>query len=64
MDGAGIVWANEIRTDTVVRLDPRSDRLRVVKLPSEGVGIRKMIVDAKGQLWYMGSQNGRLGRVR
>jgi len=64
VDGAGIVWANEIRSDTVVRLDPRSNALRVVKLPTPGAGIRKMIVDAQGQLWYMGSQNGRLGRVR
>jgi virginiamycin B lyase len=64
VDGAGIVWANEIRSDTVVRLNPRSNELRVVKLPSPGAGIRKMIVDAQGQLWYMGSQNGRLGRVR
>ena len=64
VDGAGIVWANEISTDTVVRLDPRSNALRVVKLPTQDAGIRKMIVDAKGQLWYMGSQNGRLGRVR
>ncbi|MDO9387422.1 MAG: hypothetical protein Q7T65_12050 [Thiobacillus sp.] len=64
VDGAGIVWANEIRSDSVVRLDPKSNAQRVVKLPSQGVGIRKMIVDAQGQLWYMGSQNGRLGRVR
>jgi virginiamycin B lyase len=27
------------------------------------VGIRKMVVDANGRLWYMGSHNGRLGRV-
>jgi streptogramin lyase len=64
VDGAGIVWINEIRSDSVVRLDPRSNRLRAVKLPTPGAGIRKMIVDARGQLWYMGSQNGRLGRVR
>jgi virginiamycin B lyase len=64
VDGAGIVWANEIRSDSVVRLDPRSNAQRVVKLPTPGAGIRKMIVDAEGQLWYMGSQNGRLGRVR
>jgi virginiamycin B lyase len=64
VDGAGNVWANEIRSDTVVRLNPRSGDLNVVKLPSKGTGIRKMIVDAQGQLWYMGSQNGRLGRVR
>jgi virginiamycin B lyase len=64
VDGAGIVWTNEIRSDTVVRLDPRSKELQVMKLPTPGAGIRKMIVDAQGQLWYMGSQNGRLGRVR
>jgi len=28
------------------------------------VGIRKMIVDAKGKLWYMGSHNGHLGVVQ
>lgn len=64
VDGAGIVWANEIATDTVVRLDPASGETRVVKLPSKDVGIRKMIVDAQGRLWYMGSHNGRLGMVR
>jgi streptogramin lyase len=26
-------------------------------------GIRKMIVDARGRLWYVGSHNGRLGVV-
>ena len=64
VDGTGIVWANEIRTDTVVRLNPGSGEIKVVKLPSKGAGIRKMIVDAQGRLWYMGSHNGRLGRVQ
>ncbi|MBW8307267.1 MAG: hypothetical protein K0M46_10685 [Thiobacillus sp.] len=64
VDGAGIVWANEIRSDSVLRLDPKRNVQQVVKLPTPGAGIRKMIVDAQGQLWYMGSQNGRLGRVR
>jgi virginiamycin B lyase len=63
VDGAGLVWANEIKTDTVVRLDPKTDELRVFTLPSKDVGIRKMIVDASGRLWYMGSHNGRLGVV-
>jgi virginiamycin B lyase len=63
VDGGGIVWANEIKTDTVVRLDPKTDALRVIKLPSARVGIRKMIVDASGRLWYMGSHNGRLGVI-
>ncbi len=64
IDGAGNVWANEINTDTVVRLDAKSGQLKVITLPSGGVGIRKMVVDAGGRLWYMGSHNGRLGMVQ
>lgn len=63
VDGAGNVWTNEFNTDTVVRLDPHSGEMSVVNLPSKGAGIRKMIVDAKGRLWYMGSHNGRLGVI-
>jgi virginiamycin B lyase len=63
IDGAGMVWANEINTDTVVRLNPSTEEMRVVNLPSKNVGIRKMIVDTGGRLWYMGSHNGRLGMV-
>jgi virginiamycin B lyase len=63
IDGAGMVWVNEINTDTVVRFNPATADMRVVKLLSKNVGIRKMIVDAGGRLWYMGSHNGRLGVV-
>lgn len=63
VDGAGVVWTNEIQTDTVVRLDPGTGQMRVFALPSKGVGIRKMAVDAQGRLWYMGSHNGRLGVI-
>jgi virginiamycin B lyase len=62
-DGAGMVWVNEINTDTVVRFDPRTEQMRVVQLPSSNVGIRKMVTDASGRLWYMGSHNGRLGVI-
>lgn len=64
VDGAGIVWVNEIHTDTVDRFDPKTGELKVLKLPSRNVGIRKMVVDAQGRLWYMGSHNGRLGMVQ
>ena len=63
VDGGGMVWVNEINTDTVVRLNPANEEIRVVQLPSKNVGIRKMIVDAGGKLWYMGSHNGRLGVI-
>jgi virginiamycin B lyase len=63
VDGGGMVWANEINTDTVVRFDPKTEKMQVVQLPSSNVGIRKMVTDAGGRLWYMGSHNGRLGVV-
>lgn len=63
VDGGGMVWVNEINTDTVVRLDPKTEHMRVIKLPSANVGIRKMVTDANGRLWYMGSHNGRLGVI-
>ena len=63
VDGGGMVWANEINTDSVVRLNPSNDEVRVVALPSKNVGIRKMVTDRSGRLWYMGSHNGRLGMV-
>ncbi|MCC7483606.1 MAG: PQQ-binding-like beta-propeller repeat protein [Burkholderiales bacterium] len=63
VDGGGLVWVNEINTDTVVRFDPKSEAMRVIELPSKNVGIRKMVTDASGRLWYMGSHNGRLGVV-
>ena len=63
VDGGGRVWVNEIQTDTVAVLDPRSEKIQVHKLPSRNVGIRKAIIDAEGRYWYMGSHNGRLGVI-
>ena len=34
VDGAGVVWVNEINTDTVVRFEPASGKMRVMELPS------------------------------
>jgi len=63
VDGAGKVWANEITTDTVALFDPATEKFRVFALPTKNEGIRKMIVDAKGRLWYMGSHSGHLGVI-
>ncbi len=63
VDGIGRVFANEIETDTVAMLDPKTGQFQVFKLPSRNVGIRKAIVDAQGRYWYMGSHNGRLGVI-
>ncbi len=63
VDGTGVVWSNEITTDTVVRLQPKSGQLQALRLPSTNAGIRKMVVDEQGRLWYVGSHNGRLGVI-
>jgi virginiamycin B lyase len=63
VDAAGRVFANEIQTDTVAMLDPKTGQFQVFQLPSKNVGIRKAIVDAQGRFWYMGSHNGRLGMI-
>ena len=63
VDGTGKVWMNEIGTDTVALFDPSTEKFRVFPLPTKNEGIRKMIVDAKGRLWYMGSHSGKLGVV-
>jgi len=63
VDAAGRVWANEIRHDTVALFDPVREQFRVIRLPSQNVGIRKAIIDASGRYWYMGSHNGRLGVI-
>jgi virginiamycin B lyase len=63
VDAAGRVFANEIETDTVAMLDPKTEKFQVFRLPSKNVGIRKAVVDAQGRYWYMGSHNGRLGVI-
>src|SRR6266446_5885073 len=42
VDGAGIVWANEFATDTIVRLDPQTGQMRLFSLPSEAADIYKI----------------------
>ena len=63
VDGAGKVWANEIGTDSVALFDPATEKFRVFALPTKNEGIRKMIVDANGRLWYIGSHSGKLGVI-
>jgi len=58
VDGAGRVFANEIQTDTVAMLDPKTEQFQLFKLPSRNVGIRKSIVDGAGRFWYMGRTTG------
>ncbi len=63
VDGAGHVWVNEFAANTVLRFGPVSERFETFRLPTENTGIRKMVVDARGRLWYMGSHSGKLGVI-
>lgn len=62
-DSAGAVWTNELKTDTVVRLDSVSETMQVIRLPSPNTGVRHLTVDATGRVWYVGSHNGKLGVI-
>ncbi len=63
VDGAGHPWVNEISGNTVVRLDPQTEKMQVIKLPTENTGIRKMIAAADGRIWYLGSHVGKIGVI-
>jgi virginiamycin B lyase len=63
VDGAGFPWVNEISGNTVIRLDPATEKLQVIKLPTPNAGIRKMVIAADGRLWYMGSHVGKIGVI-
>jgi len=63
VDGADHPWVDEISGNTVIRLDPATEKMQVIKLPTPNTGIRKMIVAADGRLWYMGSHVGKIGVI-
>jgi len=63
VDGAGFPWVDEISGNTVVRMDPATEKMQVIKLPTTNTGIRKMVIAADGKLWYMGSHTGKIGVI-
>jgi len=60
VDGAGRVFANEIQTDTVAMLDPKTEQFQVFKLPSRNVGISQVDRRRARALLVHGSHNERL----
>ncbi|MDD5176525.1 MAG: hypothetical protein PHQ05_08915 [Sterolibacterium sp.] len=62
-DAAGRVWVSEIQTNNVVLFDPRSEAMRVFKLPTRDTGVRNAAIDAEGRYWYVGSHAGRMGVI-
>lgn len=62
-DAAGRIWVSAVQTDSVIMLNPRSETIRVFKLPTRDGGVRSAALDADGRYWYIGSLSGRLGVV-
>jgi len=62
IDAAGGVWTNELKNDTVVRLDPVTEAMQIIRLPSPNNGVRHLAVDS-GRVWYVSSHNGKLGVI-
>jgi len=63
VDNAGIVWVNELKTDTIIRLDAATDAMQTIRLPSINYGVRHLAIDGTGLVWYVGSHNGKLGVI-
>ena len=62
-DAMGRIWVSEIQTDNIVVLDPRTDAMRVFKLPTKDASVRNATIDAQGRYWYVGSHAGILGVI-
>jgi len=63
VDAHGRIWVSESQTDNVIMLNPRSETIRVFKLPTRDVGVRNAAIDAEGRYWYVGSLAGTLGVI-
>ena len=62
VDSTGIIWANELKNDTVLRIDPATEALQVIRLPSPNNGVRHLLAES-GRIWYVGSHNGKIGLI-
>lgn len=63
VDAGGRIWVSEIQTDSVIMVNPRSETIRVFRLPVRDSGVRGAAIDADGRYWYIGSVSGKLGVV-
>ena len=59
----GSIFVAVMSGNKMAHFDPKTGQMRVIKLPSTVMDIRKIVVNAQGKLWYMGSHNGKLGVI-
>jgi len=57
----GMIWYVGQRTNTIGRIDPRTNQIREWLLPARALP-HSVNVDAQGGVWYMGNGNGTIGR--
>jgi virginiamycin B lyase len=58
------VWFNEAHASTMVRFDPKTEKMDVVPIPTPGSVVRNVSVDStRGRLWLAESGVSRMGRI-
>lgn len=62
VDQTGGIWVSPLRSDTVFRIDPATEAIQTIRLPSANNGVRHLLTDS-GRVWYVGSHNGKLGAI-
>jgi streptogramin lyase len=59
------VWYDEAGTSSMIALDPTTERMETVTIPTKGAIVRHMVTDsARSTLWLALSGTGRLGRIK
>jgi streptogramin lyase len=60
----GRIWSGDERNNHLLALDPISESMYTVSLPTVGAVVRNMAVDAeRGRIWMVLTEAGALGRI-
>jgi virginiamycin B lyase len=63
VDSRDIVWLSDFGANAIVRFDPKSEKFKVIPLPSRGSAVRQ-ILGRPGQVWLPLSGVGKLAVIR
>jgi len=62
MDARGNLWFGEMRTDRLVRYDPRTGQVEGWVVPQGRQGLMTIRLDAQGSIWFSEDEAGYVGR--
>lgn len=63
VDGRGSVWVSEANSPGLARVDALGGIVRSVRFGTTNLGIRDLVADQDGRVWFLGATYGRLGLV-